>query len=185
MEEAFARYAGFDLFAAAATPGGLEKEAVRLGLDPEHCAGKDTAALYDLIFIHAVEPKLKQNRPVAMLDYPAFVPALAKKGADDPVGGPAGGKTVERWELYFNGIELANCYTEETDPRLVRDFFESEAAAKEKQALVKHRVDHDYWKIFEKPGFPVCSGVALGLDRLIMALCGRSSIDGVLPFAMK
>jgi lysyl-tRNA synthetase class 2 len=185
MEEAFTRYAGFDLFVAAETPGGLEKEAVRLGLDPAHCAGKDTAALYDLIFIHAVEPNLKQKRPVALLDYPAFVPALARKSVGDPVGGSAGGKTVERWELYFNGIELANCYTEETDPRRVRDFFENEAAAKEKQALVKHRVDHDYWKIFEKPGFPACSGVALGLDRLIMALCGRSSIDGVLPFAMK
>ncbi|MDR2923989.1 MAG: LysR family transcriptional regulator [Treponema sp.] len=179
VAEAFARYAGFDLFAAAETADALEKEARRLGLDPAHCAGKSVAALYDMIFIHAVEPKLKQNRPVALLDYPAFVPTLARKSA----GGHAGGKTVERWELYFNGIELANCYSEETDPRRVREFFESEAAAKERQALVKHRVDHDYWKIFEESsGFPACSGVALGLDRLIMALCGRSSIDGVLPF---
>jgi lysyl-tRNA synthetase class 2 len=173
MAEAFSRYAGFDLFAAAETAGGLEKEAIRLGLEPEHCAGKSAGALYDLIFIHAVEPKLKQKRPIALLDYPAFVPTLARLSADS--------KTVERWELYFNGIELANCYSEETDPRRVRDFFESEAAAKEQQAMVKHKVDHDYWKIFEQ-GFPPCSGVALGLDRLIMALCGRSSIDSVLAF---
>jgi len=175
MAEAFSRYAGFDLFAAVETAGGLEKEAHRLGLDPDHYRGQSAAALYDLIFIHAVEPKLKQNRPIALLDYPAFVPALARKSPD--------GKTVERWELYFNGIELANCYSEETDPRRVRDFFESESAAKERGAMVKHKVDHDYWKIFED-GFPVCSGVALGLDRLIMALCGRSSIDGVLPFVI-
>jgi len=69
----------------------------------------------------------------------------------------------------------------------VRDFFAGETAAKERQALVKHRVDHDYWKLFDKEAspqgaFPPCSGVALGLDRLIMALCGRSGIDGVLPF---
>jgi lysyl-tRNA synthetase class 2 len=171
MAEAFSRYAGFDLFAAVETPNGLEAEARRLGLEPAHCVGQSVSALYDLIFIHAVEPKLKQDRPIALLDYPAFVPTLARRGAD--------GKTVERWELYFNGIELANCYSEETDPRRVRDFFESEAKEKERQALVKHKVDHDYWKIFEK-GFPACSGVALGLDRLIMALCGRSSIDGVL-----
>jgi len=176
VAEAFSRYAGFDLFAAAETPAGLEAEACRLGLDPVHCAGKSVAVLYDLIFIHAVEPKLKQKRPVALLDYPAFVPTLARKSAN--------GKTVERWELYFNGIELANCYSEETDPRRVREFFESEAEAKEQQAIIKHKVDHDYWKIFEKKGFPVCSGVALGLDRLIMALCGRSSIDGVLPFTV-
>jgi lysyl-tRNA synthetase class 2 len=176
VAEAFFRYAGFDLFAAVETPGGLEKEAIRLGLDLVHCAGKSVATLYDMIFIHAVEPKLKQDRPIALLDYPAFVPTLARKSAD--------GKTVERWELYFNGIELANCYSEETDPGRVRDFFESEAKEKEQQAAVKHKVDHDYWKIFEKKGFPACSGVALGLDRLIMALCGRSSIDGVLPFTI-
>jgi lysyl-tRNA synthetase class 2 len=176
VAEAFSRYAGFDLFAAAETPGGLEKEASRLGLDPAHYKGQSVPALYDLIFIHAVELKLKQNRPVALLDYPAFVPTLARPGAD--------GRTVERWELYFNGIELANCYSEETDPRRVRDFFESEAKEKERQALVKHKVDHDYWKIFEKPGFPACSGVALGLDRLIMAICSLLSIDGVLPFTI-
>jgi lysyl-tRNA synthetase class 2 len=176
VAEAFSRYAGFDLFAAAETRRGLEKEAGRLGLDPAHCGGQSKAVLYDLIFIHAVEPKLKQNRPIALLDYPAFVPALAKQSAD--------GKTVERWELYFNGIELANCYSEETDAGRVRDFFESEAKEKERKALVKHKADHDYWKIFENSGFPACSGVALGLDRLIMALCGRSSIDSVLPFTI-
>jgi lysyl-tRNA synthetase class 2 len=175
VAQAFARYAGFDLFAAAAAPGGLEAEARRLGLDPPE--GRGTAELYDLIFIHAVEPQLKRSQPVALLDYPAFVPCLARQRADS--------KTVERWELYYNGIELANCYTEETSARRVREFFESETAAKERQALVKHRVDKDYWKLFDKTDFPPCSGVALGLDRLIMALCERSRIDGVLPFPME
>jgi len=173
--EAFSRYAGFDLFAGAGKPGGLEDAARGLGLDPGHYGGQSTAALYDLIFIHAVEPKLGHDRPVALLDYPAFVPTLARKSAD--------GKTVERWELYFNGIELANCYSEETDAERVRAFFESEAKEKEEKALVRHGVDRGYWKLFENDGFPRCSGVAMGVDRLIMALCGRSSIDGVLPFA--
>ena len=181
VAEAFSRYAGFDLSAAAETPKGpeksasLEAEARRLGLDPAR--GESASTLYDLIFIHAVEPKLKQDRVIALLDYPSFVPTLAKKSAD--------GKTVERWELYFNGIELANCYSEETDPRRVRGFFESEAVIKKRQSAVNHRVDHDYWKLFEKQnGFPACSGVALGLDRLIMAVCSLSSIDSVLPFPM-
>jgi lysyl-tRNA synthetase class 2 len=150
----------------------METEARRLGLDP--MPGMGIAQLYDLIFIHAVEPRLKMPRPIVLLDYPAFVPCLARRNAD--------GKTVERWELYFNGIELANCFSEETDAHRVRDFFESEAAAKEQNALVKHRVDGDYWKMFAEAKFPSCSGVAMGLDRLIMALCGRSTIDGVLPF---
>jgi len=180
VAEAFARYADFDLFAAAATSGGLEAAAYRLGLNPPE--GMGTAELYDLIFIHSVEPHLKHDRPIALLDYPAFVPCLARCCAD--------GKTVERWELYYNGIELANCYTEETNAQRVREFFAGETAAKERQALVKHRVDQDYWKLFDMAAFPQgafphCSGVALGLDRLIMALCGRSTIDGVLPFPMK
>jgi lysyl-tRNA synthetase class 2 len=173
--EAFERWAGFDLYEAAHAGTALEREARRLGLDP--MPGLDTGALYDLIFIHAIEPRLKREQPVVLLDYPAFVPCLARRRGD--------GKTVERWELYFRGIELANCYTEETDPQNARRFFESEAAAKERAALTRHQVDHEYWKIFLPRGgtpFPRCSGVALGLDRLIMALWGRSNIDGVLPF---
>jgi lysyl-tRNA synthetase class 2 len=175
MEESFRRWAGFSLFeCAAAGTNAMEAEARRLGLDPPQ--GLNTAALYDLIFIHAVEPSLPQDRVAAILDYPAFVPCLARKGKD--------GQTMERWELYAKGIELANCYTEETDPQAVRLYFEAEAAEKEKSALVRHGMDQNYWKNF-LPGkdgkpFPACSGVALGLDRLIMALWGKSSIDTVL-----
>jgi len=174
MEEAFSRWAGFDLYRAAESPLAMEEEARRLGLSP--LPGLSVPELYDLIFIHAVEPNLKLERPVALIDYPAFVPCLAKKGS--------GGKTVERWELYTQGIELANCYSEETDAEKVRAFFESEKAIKEKNALVPHKVDDDYWKLFSaknKP-FPECSGVAMGLDRLIMVLTARQTIDSVLPF---
>jgi lysyl-tRNA synthetase class 2 len=171
VAQAFENWAGFDLFAATQEEGAMEEEARRLGLDPP--PGLSTGGLYDLIFIHAVEPHLKTEKPAALIDYPAFVPCLAKKSRN--------GRTVERWELYHNGIELANCFSEETDPQKVREFFTGEEAEKEKNALVKHNVDHDYWKLFEQ-GFPRCSGVALGLDRLIMALTRRSNIDGVLPF---
>jgi len=170
VADAFSRFAGFDLFAAVEKEGALEEQARRLGLDPP--AGLTTAELYDLIFIHAVEPHLKAEKPVALIDYPAFVPCLAKVSPN--------GKTVERWELYYNGIELANCFSEETDPQKVKDFFINEEAEKERTALVRHKVDHDYWKLFKN--FPRCSGVALGLDRLIMALTGRSNIEAVLPF---
>ncbi|MDR2480231.1 MAG: LysR family transcriptional regulator [Treponema sp.] len=173
VAEAFGRWAGFDLFEAAEN-GGMETEARRLGLEPPPGAGP--GELYDLIFIHAVEPNLKTQRPIALLDYPAFVPCLARRRTDK------NGKkeTAERWELYYNGIELANCYSEETSPEKVRAFFENESAAKERRALVRHRIDANYWKVFMD--FPPCSGTALGLDRLIMALCGRSTIDSVLPF---
>jgi lysyl-tRNA synthetase class 2 len=179
MEEAFKRWAGIDLYEAAGKSGGLEEGARRLGLDPP--LGLGTGALYDLIFIHAVEPNLPRDRPVAIIDYPAFVPCLAQKGQD--------GKTAERWELYVRGIELANCYSEETDAEKVRAYFEAEGKIKTAEALVPHCFDRDYWKTFLPDAhgcpFPSCSGVALGLDRLIMLLSGRSTIDGILPFPME
>ena len=178
VEEAFRRWAGFELYEAASSPAAMEEEARRLGLDP--MPGLSVHELYDLVFIHAVEPRLRMERPVALMDYPAFAPCLAKKHKD--------GKTLERWELYARGIELANCFTEETCPNEVRRFFENEKAAKEKTAIVCHHVDDDYWKIFCQQNplgiFPQCSGVAMGLDRLIMLLTGRKTIDGVLPFPM-
>jgi lysyl-tRNA synthetase class 2 len=166
VAQAFEKYAGFDLFADVQN-GGIEGQAGRLGLEP--LPGMTTGELYDLIFIHSVEPRLKTEKPVALLDYPVFVPCLAKKSHNK--------NTVERWELYYNGIELANCFSEETDPQTVKDFFISEEE-KKKPALVQHKVDHDYWKIFAN--FPRCSGVAMGLDRLVMAITGRLTIDSVI-----
>jgi lysyl-tRNA synthetase class 2 len=173
MEEAFVRWAGFSLGETAARgAAAMEIEARRLGLNP--LPGLGIAALYDLIFIHAVEPNLYGERPVVLLDYPGFVPCLARDKETDT-------GTKERWELYVNGIELANCYSEETEAEKVRLFFEAEKAEKEKTARVPHKVDSEYWKIFTKK-FPRCSGTAMGLDRLIMALTGKTSIDGIFPF---
>jgi lysyl-tRNA synthetase class 2 len=174
VSQAFTRYAGFDLFTAAAEgSNAMTIQARKLGLDP--MPNMTVPQLYDLIFIHSVEPHLKSEKPVALIDYPAFVPCLAKK--------PANNQTAERWELYFNGIELANCFTEENDPEKVKDFFINEETEKNRSSLVQHKVDHNYWKMFEKEGFPSCSGVAMGIDRLIMALTGKASIGSVLPFS--
>jgi lysyl-tRNA synthetase class 2 len=171
VEDAFREYAGFSLEKAALEgTWAMENEARRLGLDPG--GGMDRAALYDLIFIHAVEPRLNGERVIALMDYPDFVPCLAKHS-------PAG-HTVERWECYYHGIELANCYSEETDSQAVKAYFEAEGNAKSR-ALVPHHIDNEYWRIFKKLG--ACSGVALGLDRLVMALWGVSCIDGVIEFA--
>jgi lysyl-tRNA synthetase class 2 len=173
VAQAFELWAGIDLFQAVAEESGLENAARKLGLDP--APAMTTHALYDLIFIHAVEPALKMEKPIVLIDYPAFVPCLAKKSPN--------GRTVDRWELYYNGIELANCFSEETNPQIVKEFFISEEEEKKKNGIVQHAVDYDYCKIFENGGFPRCSGVAMGLDRLIMALTNCSNIDGVLPMS--
>jgi lysyl-tRNA synthetase class 2 len=196
MEEAFRKWAGFSLSEKASMgKAAMEKEAKRLGLDPQLSidpqpgtgsepspeGDKERAAialLFDLIFIHAVEPSLPRERPVALLDYPAFVPCLAK---NKPLS--CNELAVkERWELYIHGVELANCYSEETRPEEIRRFFSEEAKVKNQNALVKHKIDMDYWEHFQRNTFPPCSGVAMGLDRLIMILSGQQCIKNALPF---
>ena len=184
MEEAFSTWAGFSLSeAASAGKAAMEREAERLGLrlgpGPVTDTADDRAAialLYDLIFIHAVEPSLPKDRPVVLLDYPAFVPCLAKNKKSSAKGYAA----KERWELYINGVELANCYSEETNPQELRRFFEEEAKSKEQNALVNHNINHDYWKYLRPADY---SGVAMGLDRLIMLINEKNSIESILPFS--
>ncbi|MFQ3547815.1 MAG: amino acid--tRNA ligase-related protein [Termitinemataceae bacterium] len=183
MEEAFAEWAGFPLYTVAQEGrDALAEKARNMGLPVPDTF--ELGDLYNLIFVHAVEPNLPRDTPVVLMDYPAFVPCLAKN--------VPGSLAKERWELYVRGIELANCYSEETDPEEIRNYFDAEGAAKRENALVPHAIDTDYWKTFiprrspagTMQGFPACSGVAMGLDRLVMAFCGKSTIDSVLPFPM-
>jgi lysyl-tRNA synthetase class 2 len=168
VNEAFLEYAGFDLYEAA-EKGTLFAEAQKKGILVPQETG--THVLYDLIFVQEVEPRLCRKKPLILTDYPAFVPTLAQLNDD--------GKTRQRWELYVRGVELANCYSEETDAATVKQFFEDEAYAKERHAVVPHKIDRDYWNMFlpkKNGGFPKCSGVAMGLDRLLMLLTGRNAL---------
>jgi lysyl-tRNA synthetase class 2 len=184
MEEAFFEFAGFDLYKCAELgSGAMAEECRKLGLESLSGTSFENGIseisislemLYNLIFVHQVEPNLPKDKLVALMDYPAFVPCLAQKHKN--------GYAMERWELYADGLELANCYTEERNPEIVKQFFLSEQKEKQQNALINHHIDEDYWKIFSD--FPKCSGTAMGLDRLIMVMTGRSSIDSVLPFPM-
>lgn len=136
--------------------------------------------IYNLIFVHIVEPNLPKEKPVFLMDYPCFVSCLAQNLTNKGLH-----KTYqknlwkERWELYGNGIELANCYSEETNPLEVKKYFEKEGKIKNQNARIPHTINQEYWKFFED--FPSCSGVAMGFDRLIAFLAGKKNIDGLLP----
>lgn len=172
MDEAFQRFAGFSL-------GSLDREALigrtkSLGLILSDKASWEEA--FNQIFVHLVEPNLPKDRPVVLLDYPAEVRCLAKRIPGTP--------WRERWELYVGGIELANCFTEETDPDEIEAYFALEGE-KKRFSRVPHPPDiafRDMYKnLLQEPG-PLCSGVALGVDRLLMHLAGKSSIEGVILF---
>lgn len=179
MDEAFEKYAGFRLSECQEIKE-LAQQALNAGIAepvdaPFHTWQWDD--LYELIFVQCVEQQLPCDKPVLLTDYPEQSACLAKDKPEKNGGQP---RWKQRWELYCGGIEIANCYTEETQSEKIKAYFESESGLKKKHARIPHAVDKNYWQLFRK--FPDCSGVALGFDRLLMALTGRTEISSVLPF---
>ncbi|MBC8206897.1 MAG: EF-P lysine aminoacylase GenX [Kiritimatiellales bacterium] len=128
---------------------------------------------FDFDLIEKVEPALPKDCPVVLKDYPAELCALARLKPGNP-------KVAERWELYLNGIEIANAYSELTDPVEQRARFEK--WGEQRRALGKevYELDEEFFQALET--MPEACGVALGLDRLLMILTGAKSLDAVLPF---
>jgi lysyl-tRNA synthetase class 2 len=143
-------------------------------LDVPVSAGDSWADLFHKLFLTFVEPRLPADRPLLLRDFPAAVATLARRKAGTP--------WAERWELYLAGIELANCYSEATEPEQVEGFFRAQAEAKQ-AALEPHRVD---WELRGKlqESLPPCSGVALGVDRLLMILLDQDSVGKVNAFSL-
>lgn len=169
MEQAFWEYAGFDLSKAGKIDYIIE-ETHKLRI---HIHENPTwEEVFNLIFLTKVETALPEDKPLILYNYPAGVASLAK-----PVEGTI---YCQRWELYIKGIEIANCYSEENDYNKLKNYFELEAEDK-KGALVPHPWDEE---VLTALAIENCkySGVALGIDRLIMVLTGESSIKGVILF---
>ena len=166
IEEVFREFAGIELSLCGET-GALREAAAKSNIDVDFNLEWDE--LFHLILVAAVEPKLPMDRPVVLLDYPSRVGCLARQKEGTP--------WRERWELYLQGIETANCFTEMTSAKDVAAHFEKET----KMMGTLEMVDHSFPGIYEN-GHPKCSGVALGIDRLIMVLAGADSISEVMPF---
>ena len=169
VRQAFLDFTGIDLDKAESEKD-LKDEAERNGYQtyPDY----NWEETFNSVFLSAVEPELPDDIPVVLLDYPAEIRCLAKKTGDK--------RYFERWELYLGGIEAANCYSEETDKNAVEKFFIEENMLKKKSA-VPHPVDFSYIELFGKT-FPPCSGVAMGIDRLVMAVTGAENIKDIVSF---
>ncbi|MBR1918442.1 MAG: elongation factor P--(R)-beta-lysine ligase [Spirochaetales bacterium] len=173
VNEAMKRYAGVDL-EKCQNPALLREKAERLGLYvPEHEAWDDT---FNRIFINFVETNLPTDHPVVLTDYPYQIDCLAKRRKGTPYR--------QRWEMYIAGCEVANCYAEETDKETTRLYYE-----KEYQRLVSERADTglpipDISTTFPELDIPPSSGVAIGLDRLLMVMLGKKEIAPLLLFPL-
>ena len=187
ISEAFKRYAAVDLTEclAARNSAGTEpcsSQSAHLQLKMIAAAAKakgiavssgDTwEHIFNKIFLTLVEPSLPPHKPLFLFDYPQLLSTLAKQNGTEPY--------AQRWELYIAGLELANCYTEETDGSLIDSFIEKEHREKV-SARIPHRPDRALSSFF-KAEYPECSGVALGIDRLLMLFLDQRNISGVIFF---
>jgi lysyl-tRNA synthetase class 2 len=133
--------------------------------------------IYYQIFFNEIEPRLNQlHQPYFVYEYPLPQAALARKSHEDP-------RFAERFEVFLAGIELGNCFSELTDPkeqslRLLKDL-------NERQKLNKtlYSMDYDFIDAL-KVGLPEASGIAVGVDRLIMLLADVPAISDTLFFPL-
>ena len=171
--------------------------AARLGRDVPESALRDRAACADLagelhlevppdagagwiataIFEHLCEPSLVQ--PTLIYDLPTEVSPLSKQRPDDP-------DTVERFEFFAGGMELANAFSELNDPAEQRRRFEAQQSARRADGSrddEAHAMDDDYVHALEY-GLPPTGGEGIGIDRLVMLLTDSPSIRDVILFPL-
>jgi lysyl-tRNA synthetase class 2 len=168
--EALSTYGGLDQARLSDRPGILTAAA---GLAPDAPPATYGKAL-DVLFDKLVKPRLVQ--PTFVLNPPKEVSPLAKPARDNP-------EEAERFELVAAGMELANAFSELTDPADQRRRFERQAEAKQRGDTETHPIDSDYVQALEY-GLPPTGGEGIGIDRLVMILSGRTSIRDVILFPL-
>ena len=144
----------------------------KLGVDVEKGWGPGKVATE--IFERLVEETLVQ--PTFVYDYPTEVSPLSKQRADDP-------DTVERFELYVGGMEIANAFSELNDPAEQRRRFEAQLDDRARGDQEAHEMDEDYIRALEY-GLPPTGGEGIGIDRLVMLLTNSPSIRDVILFPL-
>jgi lysyl-tRNA synthetase class 2 len=144
--------------------------ALGLEVPPAHGAGKIATTIFEALW----EDQLVQ--PTFVFDFPTEVSPLSKQKAADP-------DTVERFELYAGGFEIANGFSELNDPAEQRRRFEAQLRDRAAGDAEAHEMDEDYVRALEY-GLPPTGGEGIGIDRLVMLLTNSSSIRDVILFPL-
>ena len=171
VEAVFRRHAGLELaeFLPPAPAEKLIAEARRRGHLSDHPASWDDA--YFSIFLSEIEGKLGRSGPLLLQDYPASQAALARLK-------PADSRWAERVELYLNGLELGNGFSELTDPAEQRRRVAHANAERAARGESPHPEPVNLYAALDR-GLPPCAGMAIGLDRLYLLITGGTDLGKV------
>jgi len=131
------------------------------------------ADCFEEILTTDVEPQMGKERPTFLTEYPTSLAALARTKPGEP-------HVAERFELYIDGLELANAFSELTDPNEQRDRFEADEETRRDAGKAAYPLPEKF--LAEMATMPEAAGIALGLDRLVMLLTGATSIDEAVAF---
>ncbi|MDB2682664.1 EF-P lysine aminoacylase EpmA [Alphaproteobacteria bacterium] len=168
--EIFDKYIKIDLMACLQD---TQKFAALLGDKGVRTTPDDTwEDLFHAAMAEKIEPHLGVGAPTIIYDYPISMASLARPKPEDP-------RFAERMELYVCGVELANGFSELTDPKIQRDRFDKDMNEKNRLHGVSYKPDEEFFAALGH-GLPESTGMALGLDRLVMLATGARDIKDVL-----
>lgn len=171
-QQAFIRHLEVDPLSADKAQ--LREVADKLGVGDLANREEDRDTLLQLLFMMGVEPHIGKEKPAFVYHFPASQAALAEISTEDH-------RVAERFEVYFKGIELANGFRELTDSREQRQRFEQDNRKRAARGLPQQPIDTHLLEALAH-GLPDCSGVALGVDRIVMLALNAESLSEVIAF---
>jgi len=174
--QAFAQHVGLDPHTVSAQDCATAATRHGIAVPQDLLVQLDLAAWRDLLLTHVVEPRLGQDRLTFLYDYPAVQASLARILPGDP-------PVAARFELYLDGIELANGFYELADADEQHARFERQLQARDEGGLAPVPIDERLLAALRQ-GLPDCAGVALGFDRLVMLAIGAESIQAAMAFPL-
>lgn len=169
----FQEYVGLDPLSAEKAE--LVAKAKQYHLQQAEQEDRDT--LLQFLFSTVVEPNIGKENPVAVYHFPATQAALAQISSEDH-------RVAERFEFYYKGLELANGFHELTDVNEQLHRFEQDNVQRQKMGLPQRQIDKRLLGALQA-GVPNCSGIALGVDRLLMIALGANAIHEVMAFGIE
>lgn len=169
----FQTHVGIDPLSA--TKAQLVEKARKHGLQCKDDENRDT--LLQFLFSEIVEKNIGKERPTAIYHFPSTQAALAQICSEDH-------RVAERFEFYYKGLELCNGFHELTDANEQFRRFEQDNNQREKMGLPPQELDIRFLAAL-KAGIPNCSGVALGVDRLLMIAMNVNKIEEVVSFSVE